>query len=311
METVTTALGGTLIAQAGFRQRMGRVATVALTVSAAAPDLDGVLRLRDTAFYLSHHRGITHSFVGGAFLALLLAAIFYRFSTYKHYWRLAGICYLGILFHIVTDLFTSYGTKVFLPFTDHRFAWDILFIIDIFFTGIIVSGVILAYCWRSRSIQIGRIALTLLAAYILMAAVSHQMALVRLRDQVQRERLPANKLAVFPRPFSPLHWSGVVATGDATYQNYFSILDRQDQPFRVYQLPRNNPFLRQAEQVDLVSLFRRFARFPVVTLRQDTDGPVVEYFDLQFAHIQGRRPFLLEVAFDQNGKPRFAGFVRR
>ena len=84
METVTTALGGTLIAQAGFRQQMGRVATVALTVSATAPDLDGVLRLRDTAFYLSHHRGITHSFVGGAFLALLLAAIFYRFSTYKH-----------------------------------------------------------------------------------------------------------------------------------------------------------------------------------------------------------------------------------
>ena len=107
MDTVTHALAGTLIAQAGFRQRMGRVATVALTVSAAAPDLDAVPRLGDTVYYLSHHRGITHSFIGGAILALFLAAIFYRFSAYKHYWRLAGLCSLGVLSHIVLDLFTS------------------------------------------------------------------------------------------------------------------------------------------------------------------------------------------------------------
>jgi membrane-bound metal-dependent hydrolase YbcI (DUF457 family) len=73
---------------------MGRVATVALTVSAAAPDLDALPRLRDTAYYLAYHRGITHSFVGGAILALLRAALFCRFSTYNNYVRLAGLCYL-------------------------------------------------------------------------------------------------------------------------------------------------------------------------------------------------------------------------
>ena len=311
METVTTALGGTLIAQAGFRQRMGPVATVALTVSAAAPDLDGLARFGDTTFYLSHHRGITHSLLGGVVLALLIAAILYRFSAYKHYWRLAAICYLGILFHIVTDLSTGYGTQVFLPFSEKRIAWDILFIIDIFVTGIILGGIILAYWWQSRSIQVGRMALTLLAAYVLVAAVSHHVALGRLRGQVEREGLPVKNLAVFPRPFSPFRWSGVVATEDATYQNYFSLLDGQNPPFRVYQVPRNTPLLEQAEQLDLVAAFRRFARFPVVTVRQDTDGPVVAYFDLQFGQIEGRRPFLLEVAFGQDGKPRFAGFVRR
>lgn len=311
METVTTALGGTLIAQAGFRQRMGPVATVALTVSAAAPDLDGLARFGDTAFYLSHHRGITHSLLGGVVLALLIAAVLYRFSAYNHYWRLAAICYLGILFHIVTDLSTGYGTKVFLPFSEKRIAWDILFIIDIFVTGIILGGVILAYWWQSRSIQIGRMAVTLLAAYVLVAAVSHHIALGRLREQVERERLPVKNMAVFPRPFSPLRWSGVVATGDATYQNYFSLLDGQNRPFRIYQVPRNTRVLEQAEQLDLVAAFRKFARFPVVTVSQDTVGPVVEYFDLQFGQIDGRRPFLLEVAFDQDGKPRFAGFARR
>ncbi|MFQ5882322.1 MAG: metal-dependent hydrolase [Candidatus Methylomirabilales bacterium] len=311
MDTVTHALAGTLIAQAGFRQRMGRVATVALTLSAAAPDLDALPRLGNTAYYLSHHRGMTHSFVGGLVLALLLAAIFYRLSAYKHYGRLAGICCLGVLSHIFLDLFTTFGTRVFLPFSDRRIAWDTLFIIDIFVSGIIIGGITLAYLGGPRSIPIGRTALALLAGYILLAAVSHQMALMRLRGQVERERLPVKDLAAFPMPFGPLRWSGVVATEEATYQNYFSLLDGQDRPFRVYHPPHNDPYIRRAEEEDVVALFRWFARFPVVMVRKDADGPVVQYFDLQFNQIEGRKPFLLEVGFDQNGQPRFAGFTRR
>lgn len=311
MDTVTTSLAGTLIAQAGFRQRMGRVATVALTVSAAVPDVDGLAGFGDTTFYLSHHRGITHSLFGGAILALLLAALFYRFSTYKHYVRLAGLCYLGILIHILFDLFTSYGTKIYLPFSDRRIAWDTLFIVDVFVSGIIIGGILFAYRSKSRSSRIGRAALALLAGYMLLAVVSHQVAVARLRGRVEQEKLAAIDLAVFPMPFGPLRWSGVVATERATFQNIFSLFDGQDRPFRVYHPPRDTPVLRLAEAEDVVVLFRRFARFPVVTVSQDTVGPVVEYFDLQFGQIDGRRPFLLEVAFDQDGKPRFAGFVRR
>lgn len=311
MDTVTHALAGTLIAQAGFKQRMGRVATVALTVSSAAPDLDSVPRLGDTAYYLSHHRGITHSFVGGAVLALLLAALFYRFSSYKHYGRLAGLCYLAILGHIGLDLFTSFGTRIFLPFSQARIAWDTLFIIDVFVSGIIIAGILLAYRWPSRAIRIGRTALVLLVGYILLAAVGHQTALGRLRSRVAREKLPATDLAAFPMPFGPLRWSGVVATEEATYHNIFSLLDREDRPFRVYRPPRNSPLIRRAEEEDVVALFRWFARFPVVRLREDAHGSVVEYFDLQFDQIEGRYPFLLEVTFDRDGEPRSAGFAHR
>lgn len=310
MDTVTTTLAGTLIAQAGFRQRMGRVATVALTVSAAAPDVDGLVAFGDTAFYLSYHRGITHSFFGGALLALLLAAIFYRFSTYKHYLKLAGLCYLAILMHLFTDLSTSYGTQVLFPFSDRKFAWDTLFIVDVFVSGIVVVGIILAYWLRNHSILIGRIALTLLASYFLLAALSHQVAVAHLRSRVGREGLVATDLAAFPMPFGPVRWSGVVATKGATYQTIYSLLDRGDRPFRVYRSPHNNPVIQRAEEERLVALFRWFARFPVVTVRQDGDETVVEYFDLQFGQIKGRRPFLLKVVFDRDGEPVFAGFAR-
>jgi inner membrane protein len=311
MDTVTHALAGTLIAQAGFRQRIGPVATVALTLSAAAPDLDALPRLGDTAFYLTHHRGITHSFAGGAVVALLLAAVLYRLSAYKRYWHLAGLCYLGVLSHIGLDLFTSYGTRVFLPFNDQRIAWDTLFIIDIFVSGIILGGILLAVRWPSRSVWFGRTALALLAGYVLVATVSHEVALTRLEDRVAREGLPATAMAVFPMPFGPLRWSGVVATEEATHQVIFSLWDRDDRPLRSYRFRRHDPLIRRAEEEDVVTLFRWFARFPVVTIRHAEAGVVVEYFDLQFNQIEGRQPFLLEVTFDRRGALQFAGFTRR
>lgn len=310
MDTVTHALAGTLIAQAGFRQRMGPVATAALTVSALAPDVDGIVRFQDIAFYLEYHRGITHSFAGGAAMALVLAAIFYRFSAYKQYWRLAGLCYFGILSHILLDLLTSYGTMIFLPFSDRRYSWDTLFIIDVFVSGIIVAGIVLAYCWSSRSIQVGRAALGLLAGYILIAAMSHHLALTRFRGRVERAGFSPRAVAVFPMPFGPLRWSGVVATEEATYQTIYSLLDGSDRSFKVYPSPPQSALIRRAEGEDVVILFRSFARFPVVRVRQEGRGPVVQYFDLQFNQIEGRLPFLLEVVFDEDGEPVFAGFAR-
>jgi inner membrane protein len=242
---------------------------------------------------------------------LLLAAVFYRFSSTKQYWRLVGLCYLGILSHIVLDLLTSYGTMIFLPFTGERIAWDALFIIDVFVSGIIIGGIVLAYRWPSRSIQVGRTALVLLAGYIVVALGAHQVALVRLHGRAERENLPATRLAAFPMPFGPLRWSGVVATDEATYHVIFSLLDRGDRSFRVYHSPGNGPLVRRAEEEDIVALFRWFARFPVVTVTESAVGPVVQYFDLQFNQIEGRQPFLVEVVFGHDGEPLSARFTRR
>jgi hypothetical protein len=200
---------------------------------------------------------------------------------------------------------------IFLPFTGERIAWDALFIIDVFVSGIIIGGIVLAYRWPSRSIQVGRTALVLLAGYIVVALGAHQVALVRLHGRAERENLPATRLAAFPMPFGPLRWSGVVATDEATYHVIFSLLDRGDRSFRVYHSPGNGPLVRRAEEEDIVALFRWFARFPVVTVTESAVGPVVQYFDLQFNQIEGRQPFLVEVVFGHDGEPLSARFTRR
>ena len=142
MDNLTHGLAGALLAQAGFRQRYGRAATVALVIGAELPDLDFVFDFAGPVAGFQNHRGITHAFVGGAGLALLGAAFLYTVLRYRTYWRLVGLVYLGVLLHIWMDYLTSYGTQILLPFTTGRYTADAVFIIDYFYTGIIVVALL-------------------------------------------------------------------------------------------------------------------------------------------------------------------------
>jgi membrane-bound metal-dependent hydrolase YbcI (DUF457 family) len=152
MDTLTHGLAGALIAKTGFSQRIGKVATAVLVVSAVFPDSDIIVDIVGNEFlYLKYHRSLTHSFLGAFLFSALLAGIFYRFSTYKKYWDLYFLCLLGILSHIFLDLPTSFGTMIFFPFSDRRVAWDMIFIIDLIFTGIIVTPQLILWIYQKPS----------------------------------------------------------------------------------------------------------------------------------------------------------------
>ena len=70
-DNLTHGLAGALLAQTGFQQRYGPAATVALVVGAELPDLDFLFALGGPVLSFVHHRGMTHSFLGGTALALL------------------------------------------------------------------------------------------------------------------------------------------------------------------------------------------------------------------------------------------------
>jgi hypothetical protein len=55
---------------------------------------------------------------------------------------LVCLVYLGVLLHIWMDYLTSYGTQIFLPFDARRYTADAVFIIDYFYTGIIVTALL-------------------------------------------------------------------------------------------------------------------------------------------------------------------------
>jgi hypothetical protein len=87
--------------------------------------------------------------------SLLLAAIT-SWLARKLSWEspsfavLTGVYAVGILSHILLDLVTSFGTMIWSPLNWSRPAWDLIFIVDFTFTGILLIPQLLAWVHRDR-----------------------------------------------------------------------------------------------------------------------------------------------------------------
>jgi inner membrane protein len=96
------------------------------------------------------------------------------------------------------------------PFSDWRAALGTTFIIDLWFSGIIVAGLIVsAISWRSRLPAIA--ALAVLAGYIGFQFVQRQHALEYAREYADAHGLGSARVDAQPRPVSPFNWTVFVS----------------------------------------------------------------------------------------------------
>jgi membrane-bound metal-dependent hydrolase YbcI (DUF457 family) len=160
MDPITHGIAGALIGKGFFAPRHNtktRVAILAATLGAVFPDVDtvGEAFSRDPLAIVKYHRAITHSFVALPFFAVLLAwltrwvARRYKFEAPSWPW-LSLIYGVGIASHILLDGMTSFGTRMLYPLSSRRFAWDLLFIIDLAFTAIVLLPQIVAWVYSDR-----------------------------------------------------------------------------------------------------------------------------------------------------------------
>ena len=172
MDTITHGIAGALISKAAFGGRdlfpptaMGkrRLATWALTLGAIFPDSD-VLRdmvSRDPLLMITWHRSVTHSLLLLPIWSVLLAALTGVIARWRK-WEapsviaLTGLYAVGILSHIVLDLVTTFGTMIWSPLEWSRPAWDILFIVDFTFTGILLLPQLLSWTFEDPDHARGR-----------------------------------------------------------------------------------------------------------------------------------------------------------
>ncbi|MGE3536666.1 MAG: metal-dependent hydrolase [Candidatus Tectimicrobiota bacterium] len=149
-DNLTHGLAAALLAQAGFQQRYGAVATLALVVGSELPDLDALYRFAGPVADFVHHRGFTHSILGGLGLAMLGAALLWSLWRTQPYWRHVWLVYMGVLLHIWMDYLTSYGTQILLPFDAGRYTSDTVFIVDYTYSAIMIIGLVLVRMVRQQ-----------------------------------------------------------------------------------------------------------------------------------------------------------------
>lgn len=246
MDSITQAALGAAVGELMLGKRLGNRALAWGVLFGTLPDLDILISpLLDTARNLKWHRGPSHS------LLLMVIASFALAPWLAKRWKkekigrgLAGaFVFAAWSTHVLLDCFTVYGTSVPWPFSEHRVAFNNLFIIDFFYTGpLVVTLIWLAFLrtkkqWPKRrkllawglGLSTGYIALSLLAKW---AASSGFDADLRRRGVQFSRRMEA------PTACNILLWRSVVDRGDELWVGYRTIFEFHTTPVRWTVYPK-------------------------------------------------------------------------
>jgi inner membrane protein len=324
MDTLTHALSGALLARATEpkdprpEQLPRRTRMWVGFWAAAFPDSDFLARLLDPLTYLTSHRGITHSVVMLPLWALGLAFAFTWLYRRRYAWRaFAGMCALGIGAHIAGDVITAFGTMIFAPLSHLRVELPTTFIIDPYFTAIIVAGLIASAVWPQRRAP-AVIGLAVLAAYVGFQGVLHHRAVLVGEAYAARHQLPVKEVDAIPQPFSPFNWLIVIPQQDAYHLAYVSLwrdtipefppdnASWWEQVYASYypsdqavwqRVPRfgtaaQRPLAEEVWYAEALAPYRRFALFPALYRVDNTKDRICVWFnDLRFALAGRSMPF--------------------
>ncbi|MGH8620378.1 MAG: metal-dependent hydrolase, partial [Burkholderiales bacterium] len=270
---------------------------------------DIVFTLVSPLAYLYQHRGATHSLLMLPVWALLLAWCASRLDPQHPPWRAYyGVMALGLGIHIWGDLITSYGTQIWAPLSDARVAWSTTFIIDLWFTGIMLVGGLASFVWR-RSRVPAAASLVVLLGYTGLQWHWQQEAIDLGRAHARALGLTDARVTALPRPPLPTHWMVIVESADR-YDYALVSLSRSTLPARpdpdagfltriaAPYLPAAQAqwvtatrhggvaeatFAREAWASGPFGFFRWFAVYPVLDRIESRDGARCAWFrDLRF-----------------------------
>ena len=148
MDTLThTLMGGTIVGLAHLDPSIEPVSAGFITVAVGAsliPDIDTVMKLKNNAVYIKHHRGITHSLpftfiIWPLLIATLSHFIFNLPFINMYFWSL-----FAVFLHVFSDIFNAYGTQALRPF-NHK--WIQLGYINTIDIPIIVMHILYFILW--------------------------------------------------------------------------------------------------------------------------------------------------------------------
>lgn len=332
MDTTTHALAGYMIAKTGLTKDTGKWGTIAGVSAAIFPDLDLVLRpFLSTEFMLKYHRHLTNSVLLIIPLSLLFAWLFVKISRVRRFWTFFLIFAVELLAHTFLDLATSYGTMILSPLSNYRFALDWIFIIDLCLASTFLFPLIALLIWKKKGQTLARVSVVLAGLYIALCAYNHSRALSLAKNYAWQEGLITKTVASMPQPLSPFNWGNYILTEEKIYQGFVNLIGREEKStgegnflsrflaryqstsrlqYRKWNRLDDSPWVEKALRLEGVKTFYWFARFPIARDGGIVNGKQrVEFFDLRFGSVEGRRPFLYVVDFDGEGNVAFQGFL--
>ncbi len=258
-------------------------------VAAVFPDIDYLsFWLNPLVFLADWHRTATHSILLMPVWAGLLGSLFMFFRAARERWRMVYyLCALGIASHILLDLLTVFGIRIFYPVSESLYSFGTTYVIDLIVTGILAVALICFIRLPRRSIAWSGVAFifTYWGMQWILKSQAHAIA----REQVA----VATHVHVLPQPFSPFYWKLIRRRENDYEVAYLSLLANEEGLFPLYRgagallwrqhavlgtKEKLQPIIHEAWEHPLFSKFRAFAQFPVLYRLDQNEANICVWF---------------------------------
>lgn len=296
MDNLTHTLTGLAVARMGLDRRVeGAALTLALANN--LPDLDIVTGAFGRVTYLEHHRAISHALPASPFLAAALAVVLARWpGSKRRFGPTFLVAWFGILLHIVWDLWTSYGTRILLPFDAGWYSLDWMFIVDPLFLLLLVVA---SFAGRKTgTLRAARVAFALAIGYIGVRAVAHEMAE---GQAVSLAGSDYTTVRALPDPLNLNRWRFLASSDTHFATGYVPAYGTSRTKVSFPRVVPDAAALRAARESRAARVFLDFSAFPRYERRQQGDVTIHIWQDLRFLDRRADG-FLCEVRVDPSGR---------
>lgn len=263
MDPVTQVALGAAIGTATIGRKVGaRRGAVVGGVIAELPDIDVFFPSESSLDAFVGHRGATHSVIMCALATPFFGEALLRLDRrlQGHRRLVYGMAFAALATHGILDAFTTYGTRLFWPLSDHAVSWSTVFIIDPLYTLPLFVATVIALIQPKRprvALRAATLGLVLSTAYLGWTVLAQQIARERVELALDAAGFSYERVKMIPMPFNSLLWRGLAIGGDRYANAYVSVLDGGS-PAPVHEHPRNMALLDELPDrspVDKVDAF--------------------------------------------------------
>lgn len=264
MDSLTQAALGAAVGEAVLGKKLGYKASLTGAIIGTIPDLDVLLLpFFDELQKVSLHRGYSHSILACFLGAFLIAYILNRiqWTNTASFTKLWFLSLLVLMTHILLDAFTSFGTQLFLPFTDWRVSFDSIGIIDPVYTLPLLIGLLVSLVKFDRT-NPGRVipnylGLMISSLYLIFTLANKQHIETVFNQQLEEQNMPSFRLLTVPVSIGNMVWYGVAKDQSNLYIGKYSLLKKNNIQFDTFSV---NDHLLEGLDAKLIDRMKWFAQ---------------------------------------------------
>jgi inner membrane protein len=262
----------------------------ATIVAAELPDADMLSAFFGAGTNLMWHRTYTHSLPGLVLLSGLVALVACRLWPKLPRGRVFATTLTAGFSHSFLDLLTTYGTKFLMPWSQTRYGWDILPIIDPFLLILLAAFVWAGWRYKSKLVLWGLVVAMVL--FVGWRVHTHDAALAQVRAKLPS----ATSVAIMPQIGSVSDFRFAARTPEGFTCGNVNARGEVAPDVFIADIT-DHPAVAAAAATRTMSVLGDFARFSAYRLERENDLYRLSAFDPRWA-MPGRTMFVGNVWLD-------------